>query len=443
MGAGLNRQRIIRVLKDFFPSTKVAVVGLGYVGCVTGACLSSLGHTVIGVDRDEHKVNSVLRGQAPFFEPGLEEMIQANVAAGRYTASTSLADAIADADVALICVGTPSEKNGNLGLDQLRRVVTEIAGSLVGRKKSLIVAIRSTVFPGTCEELVMPVLGKEVKVVSNPEFLREGVAVRDFMEPSLVVVGGDDPAAVQRVAGLYSALNVPASLVSLRTAEMIKYACNAFHATKIAFANEIGALSTKLGVDATEVMDTVCADVKLNASAAYLKPGFAFGGSCLPKDLRALVYRAGRLDLRLPLLQSVLPSNEDHLSRALASVLDLPAKRLGVIGLAFKENTDDLRESPVVSMLEQLIGKGRDVRVFDPHIQLETIYGSNRNFILESIPHIGRLMEARLDGVLGWADHLIIAQKQNEATVAQIRNSGLPVLDLVRSSSFTPQMALV
>ena len=443
MEAGLLRQRIIRVLKDFLPSTKVAVVGLGYVGCVTGACLSSLGHAVVGVDRDEHKVNSVLRGQAPFFEPGLEELIQANVAAGRYTASTSLADAIADADVALICVGTPSEKNGNLGLDQLRRVVTEIAGSLAGRKKPLVVAIRSTVFPGTCEELVMPVLGKDVKVVSNPEFLREGVAVKDFMEPSLVVVGGDDPAAVRRVAGLYSALNVPASLVSLRTAEMIKYACNAFHATKIAFANEIGALSTKLGVDATEVMDTVCADVKLNASAAYLKPGFAFGGSCLPKDLRALVYRAGRLDLSLPLLQSVLPSNQDHLTRALASVLDLPAKRLGVIGLAFKENTDDLRESPVVSMLEQLIGKGRDVRVFDPHIQLDTIYGSNRNFILESIPHIGRLLEARLDGVLGWADHLIIAQKQNEATVAQIRNSGLPVLDLVRSSSFTPQMALV
>jgi GDP-mannose 6-dehydrogenase len=224
---------------------------------------------------------------------------------------------------------------------------------------------------------------------------------------------------------------------------MIKYACNAFHATKIAFANEIGALSTKLGVDATEVMDTVCADVKLNASAAYLKPGFAFGGSCLPKDLRALVYRAGRLDLKLPLLESVLPSNEDHLARALHAVLDLPAKRLGVIGLAFKENTDDLRESPVVSMLEQLIGKGRDVRVFDPHIQLETIYGSNRNFILESIPHIGRLMEARLEGVLGWADQLIVAQKQNEATVAQIRNSGLPVLDLVRSSSFAPQMALV
>lgn len=443
MGAGLIRLRINQVLKDFFPSTKVAVVGLGYVGCVTGACLSNLGHTVIGVDRDEHKVNSVLRGQAPFFEPGLEELIQANVSAGRYSASTSLAEAIADADVALLCVGTPSEKNGNLGLDQLRRVVTEISSSLGGRSKPLIVAVRSTVFPGTCEELVMPILGKGVPVVSNPEFLREGVAVRDFMEPSLVVVGGDDHAAVQRVAGLYGPLNVPPSLVSLRTAEMIKYACNAFHATKIAFANEIGALSSKLGVNATEVMDTVCADVKLNASAAYLKPGFAFGGSCLPKDLRALVYRAGRLDLNLPLLESVLPSNQDHLARALNAVLELPAKRLGVIGLAFKENTDDLRESPVVSMLEQLIGKGRDVRVFDPHIQLDTIYGSNRNFILESIPHIGRLMEPRLDGVLAWADHLIVAQKQNEATVAQIRNSGLPVLDLVRSASFIPQMALV
>lgn len=424
------------------PLTKVAVVGLGYVGCVTGACLSSLGHVVTGVDRDEHKVNSVMKGQAPFFEPGLEALIQENVSAGRYRASTSLSEAIADADVALVCVGTPSEKNGNLGLDQLRRVVTEIAGSLAGRMKPLVVAVRSTVFPGTCEDVVMPILGKDVPVVSNPEFLREGVAVKDFMEPSLVVVGGNDNSAVARVAGLYDPLNVPANLVSLRTAEMIKYACNAFHATKIAFANEIGALSTSLGVDAQEVMSTVCADVKLNASGAYLKPGFAFGGSCLPKDLRALVYRAGRLDLSLPLLESVLPSNDGHLSRAVASVLELPAKRLGVIGLAFKENTDDLRESPVVSMLEQLIGKGKDVRVFDPHIQIENIYGSNRNFILESIPHIGRLMEGTLENVLAWADHLIVAQKQSDAVVTQIRKSGLPVLDLIRSSSFKPEMAL-
>lgn len=420
----------------------IAVVGLGYVGCVTAACLSSLGHRVTGVDRDSHKVSSVLAGQAPFYEPGLEELVKQNVAAGRLRATTLLVDAIVEADVALICVGTPSEKNGNLGLEQMRRVIAEIATSLAARTKPLIVAIRSTVFPGTCEEMVVKTLGPGVPVVSNPEFLREGVAVRDFMEPSLLVVGGTEPAAVERVAGLYDRLGVRASLVSLRTAEMIKYACNAFHAVKIAFANEVGALSVNLGVDPQEVMKTVCEDVKLNASAAYLKPGFAFGGSCLPKDLRALVYRAGRLDVNLPLLQSVLPSNDQHLLRALVSVLDLPSKRIGVVGLAFKENTDDLRESPVVSMLEQLIGKGRDVRVFDPHIQLDAIYGSNRNFILESIPHIGRLMDPTLEALLGWADHLVLAQKQTDAVMRRIQESGLPTLDLVASGVSLPALAL-
>ncbi len=347
-----------------------------------------------------------------------------------------------NADIALICVGTPSEKNGNLGLDQLRRVVGEIAQGLATRSKPLVVAIRSTVFPGTCEEVVARVLGSGVSVVSNPEFLREGVAVRDFMEPSLVVVGGTDRAAVEQVAEIYQPLGVPACLVSLRTAEMIKYACNAFHALKIAFANEIGALSSSLGVDGQEVMSTVSKDVKLNASAAYLKPGFAFGGSCLPKDLRALIYRAGRLDLDLPLLESVLPSNQQHLERAISTVCDLPARRIGVIGLAFKENTDDLRESPVVSMLEQLIGKGREVRVFDPHIRLDEIYGTNRNFILETIPHIGRLMDAHLDTLLGWADHLVVAQKQSDPIARRIKESGLPVLDLIGSSLWAPAMAM-
>ena len=423
-------------------SMNIAVVGLGYVGCVTGACLSSLGHRVVGIDRDEHKVQSVLAGKAPFFEPGLEDLISQNVSAGRYRATTSLAEGIVEADIALICVGTPSEKNGNLGLEQLRRVSSEIASSLPGRRKPLIVAIRSTVFPGTCEEVVMPLLGKNVRVVSNPEFLREGVAVKDFMEPSLVVVGGNDEGAVEQVASLYDLLDVPPCKVSLRTAEMIKYACNAFHATKIAFANEIGALSTSLGVDAREVMRTVCEDTKLNASAAYLKPGFAFGGSCLPKDLRALVYRAGRLDLDLPLLKSVLPSNDQHLIRALNSVLELPGKRLGVIGLAFKENTDDLRESPVVAMLEQLIGKGREVRIFDPHIQLDAIYGSNRNFLLESIPHISRLLEPSVERVLQWSDYLVLAQKQNNVIMDQIRESGLPVLDLIGVAAQAPALAL-
>jgi GDP-mannose 6-dehydrogenase len=415
--------------------TQVAVLGLGYVGCVTAACLASLGHRVLGIDRDQHKVDSVLQGRAPFYEPGLDELVRQNTAAGRLSASSS-ADGIADADVALLCVGTPSEKNGNLGLGQLRRAIEEIAARVSTRSKPLTIAIRSTVFPGTCEEVVLPAFASHgaVAVVSNPEFLREGSAVKDFMEPSLVVVGGSNAPAVRRVADLYASLGVKPCLVSLRTAEMIKYACNAFHALKISFANEVGALSENLGIDAHEVMKTLCEDVKLNISPAYLKPGFAFGGSCLPKDLRALTYRAGQLDLKLPLLQSALPSNEQHLQRAIEAVLDLPAKRIGVIGLAFKENTDDLRESPVVTLLEQLIGKGRDVKVFDPHIRLDEIYGANRNFILESIPHIGRLLVSNVDQILIWADQLVLAQKQDAAIMERISARGLPTVDLVRGS---------
>ena len=415
--------------------TQIAVLGLGYVGCVTAACFASLGHRVMGIDRDQHKVDNVLAGRAPFYEPGLEDLVRENVAAGRLSASTS-ADGIANAAVVMVCVGTPSEKNGNLGLSQLRRAIEEIAAQISEGSRPLIVAIRSTVFPGTSEEVVLPALSghKQVSVVSNPEFLREGSAVKDFMEPSLVVVGGSQQAAVEQVADLYAPLGVRACLVSLGTAEMIKYACNAFHAVKISFANEVGALSGRLGIDAQEVMSTLCQDVKLNVSSAYLKPGFAFGGSCLPKDLRALIYRVHSLDLKLPLLESALPSNEQHLKRAIDAVVDLPAKRIGVIGLAFKENTDDLRESPVVTLLEQLLGKGREVRVFDPHIQMDAIYGSNRHFILESIPHIGRLLAGSLEQVLTWADHLVLAQKQSAETIERIQASGIPLMALVNGS---------
>jgi GDP-mannose 6-dehydrogenase len=338
----------------------------------------------------------------------------------------------------MACVGTPSERNGNLGLDQMKRAVEEIAASLAGRSKPLTVAIRSTVFPGTCEEVVIPALARfpQVSVVSNPEFLREGSAVRDFREPSLVVVGGSDPAAVRAVAALYGALGVEPRLVSLRTAEMIKYACNAFHAVKISFANEVGALSAKLDIDAQEVMTTLCHDTRLNISTAYLKPGFAFGGSCLPKDLRALTYRSARLDVKLPFLESVLPANQAHLNRAIQDILDLPAERIGMIGLAFKENTDDLRESPVVSLLEQLIGKGRTVRVYDPHIRLDSIYGSNRDFILTAIPHIGRLLESKVESVLEWADHVVLAQPPSPELAKAILSSRRPVLDLVGSGLF-------
>ncbi len=413
--------------------SRIAVFGLGYVGSVTAACLASLGHRITGVDRDEYKVSQLSAGKAPFYETGLEEIVKSAAASGLLSATTSPEQALADADIALICVGTPSERNGNLGLDQVRRVVEQIAATLPKRTKPLIFAMRSTVFPGTLEDVVLPMLaGHNVALVSNPEFLREGSAVKDFMEPSLIVVGGSDHEAVKRVAGIYEGLGEPC-LVSLRTAEMIKYACNAFHAVKISFANEIGALCHTLGIPPQEVMATLCSDVRLNASPAYLKPGFAFGGSCLPKDLRALEHRAARLDLKLPLLMNTLESNQRHLERAIQAVMDLNAPRIGIVGLAFKENTDDLRESPAVTLLEYLIGKGKRVRVWDQYIRLNNIYGSNREFILGAIPHIGDLLMDELEDVLGWASHLVVTQAPSADVAQQIVASKLSVLELWRA----------
>ena len=413
----------------------IAVFGLGYVGCVTSACLASLGHQVRGVDKDSFKVNEVNAGRAPFFEPGLPALVEASVAAGRLKATTNAAEALEGAAVALLCVGTPSEKNGDLDLGYLRRVAEEIALWQRGSQQPLVVATRSTVFPGTGDEIeaiFRSVGGADapVRMVSNPEFLREGVAVKDFREPSLLVVGGTDAEAVTLVAGLYADLAVEPCLVSLKTAEMIKYACNAFHAVKITFANEIGALAERMGIDGAEVMATLCEDKKLNASAAYLRPGFAFGGSCLPKDLRAIVFRGGRLDVKLPMLENVLASNERHLSRGIQAVLDLPVKRIAVMGLAFKANTDDLRESPSVPLIEFLLGKGRDVRVYDPHIRLEDIYGSNKNYILNAIPHVGKLLTAEVGELLEWAEAVVVTTNPAPEVIAQIRGAGKPVIDL-------------
>jgi GDP-mannose 6-dehydrogenase len=413
-------------------SSNIAVFGLGYVGCVSAACLAELGHHVTGVDRDPHKVQNVRVGKAPFYEPGLEEIVQSNVAAGRLQATDSATEGIAQSDVALVCVGTPSERNGNIGLEQLRRVVESIAAELVKNPKPYIIAIRSTVFPSTCEEVVLPALThlKNVQVVSNPEFLREGTAVKDFRQPPLTVVGGDDHAAVQTVAGIYESLGVAPCLVSLRTAEMIKYACNAFHAVKISFSNEVGAICDRLGIPAQEVMQTLCQDTTLNISTAYMRPGFAFGGSCLPKDLRAVNYRASRLDLKLPMLESVMESNNQQLRRAMQRIEDLPGK-IGIVGIAFKENTDDLRESPVVTLLEHLIGRGRDLRVWDPHIRLDVIYGTNKEYILNSIPHIGRLLSSDITDLVKWgADHLVLTQKPSAQVREQLMTSGKPVVDL-------------
>jgi len=408
----------------------IAVFGLGYVGCVTAACFAELGFRVVGVDVDARKVRAIEDGQSPFYEPGLEPMIDKHLKSGALTATLSTEESLRDADYAFLCVGTPSAPNGNLNLDYLRKVATDIAAYLDGRSKPLIVVVRSTVFPGTCDEVVAPAVEPNATVVANPEFLREGSAVRDFMEPSLVVVGSHNHSAAERVASLYAGLPVQTSVVALRTAELIKYTCNTFHALKIAFANEIGTLSASLGLDGAEVMETVCRDTKLNISSAYMKPGFAFGGSCLPKDLRGLTYRARQLDLDLPLLNSVLPSNEAHITRAFRRVMEMGCRKIGVYGLAFKPNTDDLRESSGVALIERLIGKGCEVKIYDPHIQLDAIYGSNRAFLLSSLPHIGRSMERSLEEIIGWADLIVVTQEPNPESRQILARSPVPVVNV-------------
>jgi GDP-mannose 6-dehydrogenase len=409
-------------------------MGLGYVGCVSAACLAEIGHNVFGVDRDINKVEAVRNAHSPFFEAGLKNLIQRNVVEGRLKAGALDEDSLLAADVVMLCVGTPSQANGNIDLSHLRRVCDDISVLLRPRTKPLIVTVRSTVFPGTCENLLESVFAHttDVEIVSNPEFLREGTAVKDFMEPSLLVVGGSTDEAAQAVANLYAGLPGEVSIVSLRAAEMIKYACNAFHALKIGFANEIGSLASSLGVNPDQVMAAMCRDTKLNISPAYLKPGFAFGGSCLPKDLRALTFRASRLDLKLPLLESVLPSNDEHLRRSIHEALELPEKRIGIFGLAFKEDTDDLRESPVITMIEHLIGKGRAVKIHDPHIQLDEIYGSNLSFVVSALPHIGRLLTRSLDELISSSDALVIAQNPAPSALAQMIASGQTILDLTR-----------
>jgi len=413
----------------------IAVFGLGYVGCVTAACFAELGFRVIGVDVDARKVDAILAGQSPFYEPGLEPLIAKHLRAGVLQATLSTEDALRDADFAFLCVGTPSAANGNLNLDYLRKVSSDIGLYLNGRSKPLTVIVRSTVFPGSCDEVVAPYIEPRAAVVSNPEFLREGTAVKDFMEPSLVVVGSHDRAAAERVAALYQGLPVETSVVALRTAELIKYTCNTFHALKIAFANEIGTLSASLGLDGAEVMDTVCKDTKLNISKAYMKPGFAFGGSCLPKDLRGLTYRARQLDLELPLLNSVMPSNEAHIARAFKRIMETGSRKIGVFGLSFKPDTDDLRESPGVALIERLIGKGIDIKVFDPYIQLDAIYGSNLAFLLSSLPHIGRSMEKSLEAIMGWAELIVVTQQPNAASRRLLENSPVPVIDLASAEA--------
>ena len=416
---------------------RISVFGLGYVGAVSASCLAADGHTVIGVDTNPVKVDLLNQGRAPVIEAGLGELIEEGVRSGRLRATTDCDEAVAGTELGLVCVGTPSKSNGSLDLAYLRRVADDI-GQAIGRQQTdFVVVIRSTVLPGTTRQVVLPDLeraaGRPVAVGVHPEFLREGTAIRDFHEPPKVVVGAADPQVQQLVAPVASRPGAPLIQTDLELAEMVKYADNAWHALKVTFANEIGSLAKAQGLDGHRVMDILCADTKLNLSPVYLRPGFAFGGSCLPKDVRALRHRGRGLDLDLPVLNAILPSNTQQLDRAFQLVADAGSRRVGVLGLAFKAGTDDLRESPMVEVVERLIGKGYDVRIYDANVSLAKLVGANKSYILDQIPHISDLMVASIDEVLDHAGTVVIGNRDPAfQALAEHPRPGQRVIDLVR-----------
>jgi GDP-mannose 6-dehydrogenase len=379
---------------------RVAVFGIGYVGAVTAGCLAQDGHTVIGVDIDPGKVAEVNDGISPVSEPGLDEILTAQVAAGRFRATTDANEAVAATDLALVAVGTPSADDGSVSAEGVEKVVRVIGAAVRATGKPYRIVVRSTLLPGILEDRLRPALeraagrplGPDLGLCNNPEFLRESTAVRDYYNPPYVLVGAETEADASAVLGLYESVPAEKIVADTRTAALVKYACNAYHAVKVAFANEIGSLAKVLGADGREVMDLVCRDKKLNVSAAYLRPGFAFGGSCLPKDLRALTRVAEQLALRVNLLASVLPSNEAHLKRALKMVRDTGVRRIGIVGLSFKAGTDDLRESPMVDLVETLLGWGCDVKIYDPNVMLSRLRGKNLAFIDQHLPHLANLL---------------------------------------------------
>ncbi len=420
---------------------RVSVFGLGYVGCVTAACLARAGHVVIGVEPNEEKVAMINAGQAPIVEPGLGELLADVVKSGHMRVTFSGAEAVNDTDIALICVGTPSRPSGQLDVDAIAGVGREIGRALAGRRKPYTIVLRSTVLPGTVKGVLVPALragagrkpATDVRVAMNPEFMREGCALRDFAAPPLTLVGCDDRETADLLESLYAGVDAPFVHASIKTAEMVKYTANCFHALKVCFANEIGDICSILGADAQEVMRIFRMDRKLNISEAYLRPGFAFGGSCLPKDLRALLHAASHADLQLPLLGSILPSNEAEIRRAVTTVLAAGRRRVGVIGLAFKSGTDDLRESPMVTLVETLIGKGCQVRILDGNVSIARLIGANRRSIEEEIPHIASLMCNDTEELLAHAEVIVIGNAGQEATeVLRGVSSQQTVVDLTR-----------
>ena len=419
----------------------VSVFGLGYVGSVSAASFAADGHTVIGVDVNPDKVASLNDGRSPIVEKGLDELIRAGSDNGSLRATTSTAEAVHATELSLLCVGTPSRKNGSLDLTYLERVCEQIGTALQEKDAYHVIVVRSTVLPGTTHEIVIPTLerasgkryGTGFGVTVNPEFLREGTAIQDFRNPPLTLVGHNYTSDAAPTEALYGGVDAPLVNTSIRTAEMIKYASNTWHALKVCFANEIGNLCKRVDIDSHEVMDIFCRDEKLNLSSYYMKPGFAFGGSCLPKDVRALQYRAKEVDLQMPVIQAILGSNQLQIQHALEQVTESGRKRIGLLGFSFKAGTDDLRESPIVILAEALLGKGYDLRIYDRNVSIARLVGANKEYINTQIPHLSSLLCESIDEVLDHSEVLVVGNAAPEFSDALKRTrADQVVVDLVR-----------
>jgi GDP-mannose 6-dehydrogenase len=420
---------------------RIGIFGMGYVGVVTGACFAKNGHDVLGVDIDTHKVRRLQQGKSPVLEEGIDELVGEMVAAGRLTATEDHARAVQENDVSLVSVGTPGLANGALDLRAVLGVVRQIGSALAHKTGPHTIVIRSTLLPGTTVRVILPELervsgkrhGTDFFLCYNPEFLREGSSLKDFYDPPFTVVGAQGPEAVRVAAALYANVRAPLHHCAIETAEALKYVSNSFHGLKVAFANEIGAIMQTLGVDSHPLMALMCQDTKLNISPAYLRPGFAFGGSCLPKDLRALNYVAKERDVEAPLLGNLLRSNQAHLERAVRLVLETGQRDVALLGLSFKPGTDDLRESPLVILAEALIGKGIRLEIYDPHVNMSALTGANRRYIEQELPHIGSLLVDDLEKVLAHAKVVIVgcARHCEPETLARWARTGT-LIDLDR-----------
>ncbi|AIN59151.1 UDP-glucose/GDP-mannose dehydrogenase family protein [Pseudomonas soli] len=415
----------------------ISIFGLGYVGAVCAGCLSARGHQVLGVDVAQAKIDMINQGRSPIVEPGLEQLLLDGVRQGRLRGTTDVQAAILATELSLLCVGTPSKANGDLDLVYMEAVCREIGAALRDKASRHTVVVRSTVLPGTVKNVVIPLLeqasgkqaGRDFGVAVNPEFLRESTAIQDYDFPAMTVIGELDSRSGDLLASLYQGLDAPVIRKSIEVAELIKYTCNVWHATKVSFANEIGNIAKASGVDGREVMDVVCQDYKLNLSRYYLRPGFAFGGSCLPKDVRALTYRASQLDVAHPLLGSIMASNRNQVANALDLVTQAGKRRIALLGLAFKANSDDLRESPLVTLAEQLIGKGYELRIFDANVDHARQFGANRQYIEQQIPHVSALLRSDLQQVIDEAEVIVLGN--NDERFVQALDAGKQVIDLV------------